>query len=375
MDKQNENQKDDKYSSIKQYEYIKNNKLNKNKKNIKNKKFLDKAKFYTQDNKNKNSIVDDNLLIKNNNDDIQNSNKYNSLSNKLKNKKMISSPILDFNSNNNLELNRFINNNNYYNNENDIDTNKINNKENIDKIDDDDLLNEEIKNIKKEILSMQAKNNILLNKLKEEKNKNILLTSLDNNEKENIPNDNELNNILAEISNYLNVNSFDEIIPKLKEMINYLNNNIYEKNDKNKARNELILKLQELYISMNNINENKEQISIKILWRWIKYLINNYKSLLIEKDKIMDIFNNLNEKDKSYKDCCIELMNKYQIKSLEELNKFIEELIRKNNLNRKRIDQLKKLLVNDDSNKNKNENNKNLNMIRLNNEDIKFSNN
>ena len=339
-----ENQKNEKSMSINQYEYFYNNKLYKNNKKLNKKKLLDKN-FYTQDNTNKNSIIDDILLIKNK---IHNTNKNKSLSNILKNKKMISSPILDLNIKDNIEMQRIINNNNE---NDDIDINMKTNKDNIDK-DDDKLLNEEIENIKKEILSLQENNKLLLNKIKEEKNKNIILNSIDNTEKENIPNENELNNTLTEISNYLKVNSYDEIIPKLKEMIKYININLLEKNDKNKAKNELITKLQELFISMNNINEKKEQISIKVLWRWIKYLINNYKSLLLENEKKMEIYKNLNEKEKSYKECCIELMNKYKVNNLEELNKFIEELIRRSNLNRKRIEQLKKILVNDNNQNN-----------------------
>lgn len=278
---------------------------------------------------------------------------------------MISSPVLDLYIKNDMEFS-----NNVSNNDNDNIIKNANLNESFE-INDDITLNNEIEKIKKEILILENKNNILLNKLKEEKNKNISLTSFNNDENENIPNDIELNNILTDISNYLSVNSFDEIVPKLKEMVEYLNINIYENHEKNKIRNELIIKLQDLYISSNKINEKKEKVSIKVLWRWIKNLINNYKSLLIEKNKKEEIHQNLKEKDDFYKECCDELMNKYKVNNLEELNKFIEELIKRNNMNKKRVQQLKKILVND--NNNQKQNFKIINNKKNNNEDITFN--
>ena len=278
---------------------------------------------------------------------------------------MISSPVLDLYIKNDMEFS-----NNVSNNDNDNIIKNANLNESFE-INDDITLNNEIEKIKKEILILENKNNILLNKLKEEKNKNISLTSFNNDENENIPNDIELNNILTDISNYLSVNSFDEIVPKLKEMVEYLNINIYENHEKNKIRNELIIKLQDLYISSNKINEKKEKVSIKVLWRWIKNLINNYKSLLIEKNKKEEIHQNLKEKDDFYKECCDELMNKYKVNNLEELNKFIEELIKRNNMNKKRVQQLKKILVND--NNNQKQNFKIINNKKNNNEDSTFN--
>ena len=394
-----QNEKNKKYESIQQYEYVNNhtnvNLKKNNGKNI-NKKILEKKNYYTHDERKKNKrntnnrLISNHLLNKNINDDLYNS-KYNSLSNILKNKKMISTPVLDSNFNNeifdlqNYTKNSDDNDNNNVNkinntqNENDINGKNKNNIEVVDKS--ELMLDSEIEKIKKEILNLKANNNILLNKLKEEKNKNISLTSFNNAENENIPNDNELHDILTDIANYLQVNTFEDIIPKLKEMIEYLNTNIYEKNDKSKKRNELISKLQELYMSLNNktnTTEQKEHVSIKVIWRWIKYLMNSYKSLLNEKEKKIEIFNNLNEKDNYYRESCIELMNKYKMNSLEDLNSFIEELIKRNNINRKRVEQLKKILV-DDSNSNRNNNEKKLNLImsykRQKNDDIKFNKN
>ena len=353
--------------------------------------------FYTQDNKCKNhNTSDKNSLIttdniNNDNDNFYSlyNNKYNSLSNILKSKKMISSPVLDFGFKN---LDVY---NNIYNkdNDNDIKTknkdsidnieknNNNTDKNNINKNERDYLLNSEIEQLKKEIISIKKNNNILLTKFKEEKNKYISLSSFES-ENENIPNDTELNNILTDFSNNLAIKSFDDLVSKLKEMIEYLNINTQEKNEVNKKRNEFIFKLKKLYVSSNKINEKIEQIPIKSIWRWIKNLINNYKSLLMEKAKKEEIFKNLEKNENFYKTSCDELMIKYKKNNLEELNKFIEELIKRNNLNKKRVEQLKKILVNDNKNNhnnitnNYNENNYKIimNYNQQNNQDITFNN-
>ena len=401
IDNDNNNENSKKYQSIQQYAYINDDKKIKNSKNL-----LDKKIFYTQDNKIKNNnTLDKNLLINSNNINNVNdstfynlyNNKYKSLSNILKNKKMISSPVLDLYTKNFEMFNYFYNNNNDIenNNENDIKTknkNTIdsienntneNNIRNINNTEREYELNLEIEKLKNEIFSIQKSNNILLNKLNEEKMKYATLSSFES-EDENIPNEKELNNLLADISNNLGVETFDEIVPKLKEMIDYLNINIYEKNEDNNKRNEFILKIQELYLSSNKTNEKKEHISIKILWRWIKSLINNYKSLMVEKTKKEEILKNLEKNENFYKECCDELMVKYKKNNLEELNKFIEELIKRNNINKKRVEQLKKILVNDIKNNNNNiinnMNNENnfkitMNCTQQNNEDITFNKN
>lgn len=381
-------EKPKKYESIQQYEYINHaNIINKKKNTGKKQKIL--KNYFTHDvRKNKNHNNNNRIFNKHslniNNNDIYINNKYNSLSNILKNKKMISTPVLDSNLKDNFNFEhirysdyRINKTPDIADNETDINGKKKNKTNNIETIDKNEfMLDYEIESIKKEILEVEANNNILLNRLKEEKNKNMSLTSLNIQDIDDIPNDNELNSILTDIADYLQVNSFEEIIPKLNEMIEYLNINIYEKNERNKKRNELISKLQELYISLNNSDEKKDDVSIKVLWRWIKSLMNSYKSLLNEKEKKMEIFKNLSERDNYYKECCLELMSKYKTNNLEELNKFIEELIKRNNINKKRVEQLKKILVDDRNNNTK------INMIMNNNKkekekknDINFNKN
>lgn len=375
-----------KYQSLEDQDYIN---YQDNKKKIKNKisTYLEKEDFFQnnsignsikekkRNNKNKKRVFYNNLLNGNHNhnhnynhNEDDNYNKYNSFSNMLKVKKMISSPVLDSNVKKNIKEKHF---NPDSTNINIIDINNdsksyvnINSKE-------DEMLNYEIEQLKKEIVAMQANNNILLNKLKEEKNRNSSLIAYNKNE--NFPSDEELQNILTDMANYLQVTSFDDIVPKLKEMIQYLNENIYEKNDKNNLRNEFISKLKELYLSLNGKKDKNETISIKVLWRWIKHLINTYKSLLIEKEKKDEILKNMEKKENYYKECCEELMNKYNMKNLEQLNKFIEELIKKNNMNKRRVEQLKKILVDDNHPQSKSEKNLKIKFNKDKDEDIKYN--
>jgi hypothetical protein len=372
------NEKPKKFESIQQYDYINHANIINRKKNTGKKHRILKSYFTHDEKKNKSNhnnrlFNQHSLNIKGY--DIYNNNKYNSLSNILKNKKMISTPVLNSNLKKGFKLNNHIRYSDFRLNDTEHNENDINGKnksrtndiENFDK--NEYMLSYEIEKIKKQIVEEQENNIILLNKLEEEKNKNASLTSLNNQDNEDIPNDKELNYILTDIANYLQVNNLEEIIPKLQEMIEYLNVNIYQKSERNKKRNELISKLQELYISLNNSKETKEQVSIKVIWRWIKYLMNTYKSLLNEKEKKMEIFKNLSDRDNYFKECCLELMNKYKAKNLEELNIFIEELIKRNNINKKRVEQLKKILV-DDNNRN---NSQKINVLMKDNKQDKYN--
>jgi len=373
-----------KYQSLEDHDYIIDYEDNKNRTKNKIKTYLEKEDFYINNNirnkkrnsKNKKKVFYNNLL----NED-GNYNKYNSFSNMLKVKKMISSPVLDSNIKKNIKekhynqiSKNFIDMNkdsdSYENMNNDI-KGKINNKNYTNIVNkEDEMLNYEIEKLKKEIVAMQANNNILLNKLNEEKNKNSSLIAFNKNE--NFPSDEELQNILTDMASYLQVNSFEDIVPKLKEMIQYLNVNLYEKNDKNNIRNEFISKLKELYLTLNDKKDKNDTITIKVLWRWIKHLINSYKSLLIEKEKKDEILKNMEKKESYYKECCEELMNKYNMKNLEQLNKFIEELIKKNNMNKRRVEQLKKILVDDNKPQSKSDKNLKIDFNKMKDEDIKY---
>ena len=218
-------------------------------------------------------------------------------------------------------------------------TNEVNKNEE-DNIDNEDIiLNYKINKIQQEIDNIKEKNELLLNNLIKEKDRNISLKSCET----------DIEQILLEISKYLEINNYEEIPNKLSEMINYLadNNNIKEINSKN----EFIINLRELY-KKYNIEEKNEKISIKILWTWIKYLINNNKKIKNEIDENTILLQNIEKKNIFYKNNCEEIMNIYELKNISQLDEFIKRLINKSNVYRKRIEQLKKMLS-EDNNKNK----------------------
>ena len=183
----------------------------------------------------------------------------------------------------------------------------------------------EIDKLKKEINNLKKNNEYLNNQLKEEQKKNEQLFSIQKAKDENE------NSILAEISHCLQVASFDEILPKLNEVINYLNNNVNNNSQKNKAndgnnkiRDELISKLQNLYLSLTGSDEKKEEVTIKILWRWIKHLINTVKQLALEKEQNIENYQKMQEIGE-YKEYCDELISVFNLQNLDELKLFMEE--------------------------------------------------
>ena len=167
----------------------------------------------------------------------------------------------------------------------------------------------EINKLKKEIESLENSNDILSNQLKEEEKRNEELNIIKNEKEEND------NSILLDISHCLQVNSFDEILPKLTEMINYLNK--YNNDENSKIKEDLISKLKSLYIATNDIKESKDNISIQDLWRWIKQLINNVKQLSIEKEKNENIYKQNNYE--VYKNYCEKLIEEFGLNSFDEL--------------------------------------------------------
>ena len=218
---------------------------------------------------------------------------------------------------------------------------EMNNEEkNNNTIDNDDIiLNYKINKIQVEINSIKEKNESLLKNLSNEQERNIQLKSSSK----------DIEKILMEISKYFEVNNSEEIPAKLSEMINFLSdfNNINE----NEERNNFIINLKELYKKNNNIQDKKEAINMKTLWRWIKYLLNSNKKIKNEIDKNTILLQNIEKKNIFYKNNCEEIMNIYDIKSLNQFDEFVHGLINKNNIYRKRIEQLKKMLSEDKKNK------------------------
>ena len=189
----------------------------------------------------------------------------------------------------------------------------------------------EIDRLKKEINDLKKNNEFLQTQLKEEQRKNEHLFSIQKAKDENE------NSILAEIAHCLQVASFDEILPKLNEIINYLNNNVNSNATKNKnqdgnnkIRDELISKLQNLYLSLTGSDEKKEEVTIKILWRWIKHLINTVKQLALEKEKNIEVYQNIQEIDEC-KEFCDDLITELNLQNLDELKMFLTNVLNQNN--------------------------------------------
>ena len=113
----------------------------------------------------------------------------------------------------------------------------------------------------------------------------------------------------------------------------------------------MIKNIENLY--RNLTNDKKENIELKILWRWVKHLINNIKKLLNEKEQNEQIYKELLIND-IYKNFCVELIDEYNLNNINELKEFIFDLLERNDENRKRELKLKNILFDSDSNNNNN---------------------
>ena len=133
-------------------------------------------------------------------------------------------------------------------------------------------------------------------------------------------------------------------------MINYLQ--LLNNNSEKEANKEFVKNLKEIYKKENKDNNNSN-VNMKILWRWIKYLISNNNKIKNEIKKNANILQNIEIKNNFYKHSCDEIINTYGINNINKFDEFIHALISKNNISRKRMIQLKKMLE-EDCGKNKN---------------------
>ena len=133
-------------------------------------------------------------------------------------------------------------------------------------------------------------------------------------------------------------------------MINYLQ--LLNNNSEKEANKEFVKNLKEIYKKENKDNNNSN-VNMKILWRWIKYLISNNNKTKNEIKKNANILQNIEIKNNFYKQSCDEIINTYGINNINKFDEFIHALISKNNISRKRMIQLKKMLE-EDCGKNKN---------------------
>ena len=215
----------------------------------------------------------------------------------------------------------------------------INNK----KISDNKIIKyqNEISKLKEEIKTLEEENEILETEITEEEQKNYYLQS---NKFIKDKNDEE---IILKIKNFLNLDNKEKIISQLKEMINYIKKNydsIEFPNKEAKLRDELIEKLEGLYITLTG-NNNFENLEINIIWKWIKHLVNVLDELNEEKEKNIKIYQQINENDK-YKNFCSELLNEFNLNSIENLKDYINSLLMENNINERRVEKIKKCLMN-----------------------------
>ena len=199
----------------------------------------------------------------------------------------------------------------------------------------------EISKLKEEIKNLEEENEILETEITEEEQKNYYLQS---NKFIKDKNDEE---IILKITNYLNLDNKEKIIPQLKEMINYIEKNydsIEFPNKEAKLRDELIEKLEGLYITLTG-NKNLENNEINIIWKWIKHLINVLEELNEERENNIKIYQQINENDE-YKNFCSELLNEFNLNSIDNLKDYINSLLMENNINERRVEKIKKCLMN-----------------------------
>ena len=283
-------------------------------------------------------------LNKNNDEIKDNSDEENSKNSNMENSNGRDEDSDDNNMVNENNENNYLNNNHFNNVESHFKKNNINKKFmtkvlNLNNNENENQKNkyeEEINRLKEEIANLENDNEILSSQLIEEEKKNEELHLLKNEKEEND------NSILSDISHCLQVNSFDEILPKLTEMINYLTK--YNNDKASKMKEDVISKLKSLYIITNDSKKKKDNISIQDLWRWIKNLVEEVDELSLEKEKYEEIYNRNN--NDLYKNFCEKLIKEFGLNSFEELKFFINDLMTKNDLNKKRVEKLRKVLMN-----------------------------
>ena len=182
---------------------------------------------------------------------------------------------------------------------------------------------EEIARLKAKNITLKHQNQILLNELNKSQ-----MNKKNSKEEESI----------QELLNYLGIASKEEIIPRLQEIIN--------SNNETALRDEFISKLNMLFIELTGKNTNNNNVNIKELWSKIKQMINKIKDLLIEKEK-NDRIKVTQKENNLYQEYCTELITRYNLNSIFELKQFINSLLIKNTINKKRVEKLQKVLSNE----------------------------
>ena len=202
--------------------------------------------------------------------------------------------------------------------------------------------------LEQQISYLKSQIDLLNRELTAEKSKNSLLAQK-NSELEkniNVPINANDQSIIADIMSCLNVQSKEEILPKLEELITHIkaleskNTSNHSSNKKmtnnDKLKDELVDKLKSLYVALTG-TETNEDIDIKTIWRWIKHLINTVRDLAQEKEKNYQVYQELNEAN-AYKDFCYEIMNEFNIDSIENFKNFINDVLGSIQQNQSEVD-------------------------------------
>ena len=205
----------------------------------------------------------------------------------------------------------------------------------------------EISQLKSKISSLQSKNDLLSRELQAEKAKNDLLHHKVQEQSE--MNKEIENTILNQLTQYLNVQQPEDILPKINELITKNNNNNnkqhqykikqFDNNNNNnvhsgslndvKIKDELIMKLKTLYIALTGNDEsNNDNIDIKTIWRWIKHLINTVKDFAHEKEKNLQVIQELQDAA-VFKEYCLELMQEFNLDTLDDLKQFVNSTLQR----------------------------------------------
>ena len=205
----------------------------------------------------------------------------------------------------------------------------------------------EISQLKSKISSLQSKNDLLSRELQAEKAKNDLLHH-------KVQEQSEMNKeiestILKQLTQYLNVQQPEDILPKINELITKNNNNNdmrcnkahqykMKQFDNNvhsgslndvKIKDELIMKLKTLYIALTGNDEsNNDNIDIKTIWRWIKHLINTVKDFAHEKEKNLQVIQELQDAA-VFKEYCLEIMQEFNLDTLDDFKQFVNSTLQR----------------------------------------------
>lgn len=120
----------------------------------------------------------------------------------------------------------------------------------------------------------------------------------------------------------------NELVDKLKTFIS-----------KGKAKEAFVNNIKKLYLTDPYIDHNANvKVEVIDLWKWIQRLTQEDED---------------NQRNEVYKTYCEEIMNEYNLRSFEEMQAFVNEMLSKNYKNEKFVEGMKKILCNDPMKKKK----------------------